>query len=372
MRISEIIRVLEARAPSGTAEDWDNVGLLLGDPDWKTSGAVVSVDLTPKSIELARSKGFRLIINHHPCIFPKTRGLARITAGGSGTSGIVFEAMRAGIAVAAYHTNFDQCALEVIQSVAQGIGAVPKGRLLEKPAGSLTKLVVFVPRTHLEKVRRAIMDAGAGQIGNYDSCSFSVAGEGTFRGGEATNPFLGQPGRLEKAEEVRLETVFPKGFQKQVLQALFAAHPYEEVAFDLYPLKQEPANQGIIPGLGYGFWGDFPKAKAFSDLAQDVKRLFKINGFWMTEPVPTRVKRVGFVAGKGGSFLSPARAAGCDLLITGEAGYHTALEGVRQGIGVMELGHRESERFFRSTVRSWLKEAGLKSVELDQATQKIQ
>ncbi|MCM2324302.1 MAG: Nif3-like dinuclear metal center hexameric protein [Oligoflexia bacterium] len=370
--LSQIVSALEARAPSSTAESWDNVGLLVGDPDWKTSGAVISIDLNPEAIAEAKRRKYRLIVNHHPCIFPRGRGLSRILAGEDKT-GFVFEAIRQGIAVAAYHTNFDKCALEVVQAAAQGLGVRPEGRLLDKPSGSLVKLSVFVPASHLEAVRTALCASGAGHIGRYDSCTFGTEGEGTFRGDHATKPFLGVPGILEKARETRLETVFPRGMEQRVLKALFAAHPYEEVAFDLYPVEQEPAGKGLVSGLGYGFWGDFPRPKPFSDLLKGVKSLFKLNGFLLTEPTSRlkKVRRVGFVAGKGDSFIPAAAAAGCDVFITGEADYHMALDGARRGMAVLELGHTESERFFLSTMKSWVSAQKLGAVALDLQAQRI-
>lgn len=364
--VGQIINLLERHAPSGTAESWDNVGLLLGDPAWKTAGAVATVDLTREAIERAKAEGVRLIINHHPCIFPKGKGPSKIQAGT-----LVFDAICEGIAVAAYHTNFDQCALEVPQAITQAMGLEPKGRLVDKAEGSLLKLVVYVPSTHLDAVREAVSRAGAGHIGNYDQCTFSTPGEGTFRGSDQTQPFLGKPGELERAQEHRLETILPAGLKTQVLKALFEAHPYEEVAFDLYPVLQGPASQGLIRGLGYGFWGEWKEAKSFEEVAQCVKSVFGIDGFWVSSPQPAKIRRVGFVAGKGASFVGAASAVGCDLFITGEAGYHTALDGARRGVTVMELGHRESERFFAPTVAGWLKDVGLKAVALDVPTQKI-
>lgn len=372
-KISEIIQELERQAPSSTAEEWDNVGLLLGDPNWKTPGAVISVDLTAEALALAKKNKFRLIINHHPCIFPRTKGISRLTRGApESLSSLMLEALRSGIAVAAYHTNFDQCALEVVDEVSKGLGLKPLGRLVEHPQGSLLKLAVFVPESHLEVVRLAVCEAGAGHIGNYDYCTFGTAGVGSFRGSSETNPFFGKPNQLEKASEIRLETIFPRGLQKQVLQALFKAHPYEEMAFDLYPVEQGPAVSGVVKGLGYGFWGEFSQLKPFSDVSKGVKRLFKSEGFWLTDPPGGRsIKRVAFVAGKGSSFLEAALQAKCDLFITGEAGYHVALNGARKGMAVLELGHTESERFFVSTVSSWLKKMKVQSSPLWTKSQKL-
>jgi putative NIF3 family GTP cyclohydrolase 1 type 2 len=199
-------------------------------------------------------------------------------------------------------------------------------------------------------------------------------GRGSFRGNDATQPFLGSPGKLELASETRLETIIPRGLEQSVLQAMKQAHPYEEVAYDLYPVEQAPASVGLARGLGYGFWGDFSKPRSFSEVSRGVKRLFDLDGFWVTEP-PGRsirqIQRIGFVAGKGASFVGAAAAAGCDLFITGEAGYHTALDGARRGMAVMEIGHRESETFFTRTVKGWLSVLDLKTVELDVPTQKL-
>jgi hypothetical protein len=229
--------------------------------------------------------------------------------------------------------------------------------------------VVFVPETHADRVRDALGQAGAGHIGNYDSCTFATPGEGTFRGSAKTRPFQGKPGRLERASEVRLETILPRGLKKSVLAALRAAHPYEEIAYDLYPLEQGPASLGLVHGLGYGFWGDFPSSKPFPEVTRSVTRGFNANGFVVTQPLPSRIKRIGYVAGKGASFVEAAAAAGCDLFITGEAGYHTALDGARKGMAVLELGHRESEVFFIPTMESWLSKMGLKTFGLNLKTQ---
>jgi dinuclear metal center YbgI/SA1388 family protein len=381
--IHQIIAGLERLAPSSTAEKWDNVGLLAGDPGWTTSSAVVAVDLTEQAIETAVKKGARLIVNHHPCIFPKSRGLSRIVPDSgpgpkSGISSLIFEAIRQGIAVAAYHTNFDQCSLEVVHAISQALGVTPKGRLIEAGEPSLLKLVVFVPETHLEKVRDAITGAGAGHIGQYDRCTFGTKGEGTFRGSDQTKPRIGKPGRLEKANEVRLETVLPRGLKKAVLAALRAAHPYEEVAFDLYSLEQGPAPVGLVRGLGYGFWGNFPSPKAFSEVTQSVTQTFNTNGFMLTPPgglaksAKSKIRRIGFSPGKGASFVEAAAQAGCDLFITGEAGYHAALDGARKGMAVLELGHRESEFFFAPVVEGWLSEMGLKTYGLNSRESKTQ
>ena len=367
-QVSDVIRILESHAPSSTSESWDNAGLLVGDPSWETEEVVVCIDLTKEAIAAARKAGYRLIVNHHPCIFPKSRGLSTIKAG-RGKESLVFEAIRHGIAVAAYHTGFDRCALEVVEKISSGLGVTPKGRLFDHARGTLSKLVVYVPKTHEEDVRASLAEAGAGHLGNYDSCSFVSEGKGRFRGSEASRPFFGKPGKLEIAAEMRIETIFPRGLERSVVEAMRAAHPYEEIAYDIYPVEQAPSRVGLAKGVGYGFWGEFARPKPFSEVVKDVKTLFQANEFQLTEPAPRSVRRLAFAAGKGSSVVDSAAEAGCDLLITGEVDYHDALRAAP--MAVLELGHRESERFFTSVVGDWISAAGWKSLPLDVRTQRI-
>ncbi len=362
---------IQERAPLSCSEEWDNVGLLVGSSRKKISSAIVSIDLTEKAIEQAIRKKAGLIVNHHPCIFPKSKGLARVTDNSTPSGKLVCQAIENGIAVAAFHTNFDQCAVEVVKTVANGLGVVARGRLIDKPRGALSKLVTYVPAPHADAVRDAVCQAGAGHVGNYDHCSFMSEGQGTFRGSDQTRPFLGKAGRLEHAREVRIETIFPTGLERKVLKALLDVHPYEEVAYDIYAVKQMPSSLGIVSGLGYGFWGEYKSAKPFSEVVKSVKLLFKLDGFLLTNPPPNRVRKLAFVAGKGASFIDAAVSAGCDLFITGEAGYHTALDGARKGMAVMELGHRESERFFLTTMEGWLTSLGVRATVVGDATQKF-
>lgn len=357
--VSDLLNDLENRTPAATAERWDNVGLLVGDPSTEVTGVVISIDLTDESIRVAEKKGYSVILNHHPCIFPKSKGLPQVHS--EGGSEFVFRAARAGISVIATHTNFDQCALEVPRAVSAALGFKPMGRLFSGEDVSFTKLVVFVPNSHLEKVRDALCAAGAGKIGRYDTCTFAVEGKGTFRGDLSTDPFLGKPGVLESAKEFRLETVFPRGLKRKILAALRANHPYEEIAYDLYRVEQDPSSIGLVSGLGYGVYGDFPKLIPFAELEKKIKKTFQAKGFFLTEPKPKHVKRIGFVAGKGSSFIRSAQSVGCELFITGEAGYHDSREAAGSGIGVLEMGHRESEIFFLQTLEQWCGEWGLRS-----------
>lgn len=370
--ISQVLKSLEEYAPSGTAEGWDSVGLLAGDPNWKTQSAIVGVDLDRDCLDRAVRQGARLIVNHHPCIFPKGKGLARIVSGNRDSiPSLLVEALQKKISVIAVHTNFDRCALEVVEQVSKKLGVETLGRLHENGSEALLKLVVFVPESHLEAVRNSICEAGAGVIGQYDYCSFGTEGQGTFRGQAGTQPFIGSPGKLETAQEVRLETILPKGLEQPVLRSLARSHPYEEVAYDLYPVKQQPSDVGVVRGLGYGFWGSFPRSLSFSEVSRRVKAVFGINSFILTGSLPRKIERIAFVAGKGASFLDHASALDCDLMITGEAGYHSALGASRSGMTVMEIGHRQSEKFFPMIMSQWLRQIGLKTFVADAASQRF-
>lgn len=370
-KVSAVLADLEKRIPSSTAESWDNVGLLCGDSAAETKGAVVSVDLTQEAIDTAVAKGHKLIINHHPCIFPKQKGLARITTGDKG-SALVFEAISKGISVISAHTNFDRCGLEVVEKISKGLGAKALGRLIDKAAGSCVKLVTFVPETHIEAVRAAICEAGAGQIGHYDVCTFTAPGTGSFRGDAGTDPFIGKPGQLEFVAELRLETILPRGMEKAVLAALFKTHPYEEPAYDLIPVEQAPSGDGIVMGLGYGFWGELENPLPLAELAPQIEKLFETKGYILTGDPGTRpIRRIAWSPGKGSSFVGAVASKKCDLFITGETGYHDAVHASRRGVAVMELGHRESERFYLKVMSDWIRALGLEVVELNTKQQLI-
>lgn len=360
LTVKSVLLALEERAPSASAEKWDNVGLLVGSASARVRGAVVSIDLTERSIERAKKSKSNLIVNHHPCIFPRGKGLSRVTEG-EGGSKLVFDAVKNGISVLSVHTNFDRCALEVPHQVSKALGCHPVGRLFDGELGELLKLVVFVPEGSVDRVREAICNAGAGKIGNYDQCTFSSSGEGTYRGGLGTNPFIGKPGRLERARELKLETVFPRGLKSKILKAMKSAHPYEEIAYDLFSVEQTPSGVGLVSGLGYGFVGEFTRSISQAELQKRIKRAFKVRNFWMTNQGSKKIHRIGFVAGKGSSFLKSAIHSGCDVFITGEAGYHDAREASRDGMTVIELGHTQSELYFLKTAEKWLSDLGIKT-----------
>lgn len=355
--VSDVMRRLDEHAPVSAAEAWDNVGLLLGSSRSRVRSVIVSHDLTPTALSLARRKRASLIVVHHPCIFPRGKGPSRILEGST-----LYDAIGAKVAVYASHTNFDRCALEVSDRVAKSLRISIRGRLLETPTESLMKLSVFVPHASLEKVREAAFDAGAGHVGAYDSCSFSSEGVGTFRGGAGSRPFIGKPARFERAREQKLEVVFPRGLENSVVRSVREAHPYEEVAYDLWKVDNPPAREGSVRGLGYGFFGDLARPTDVSKLIPQVARTFRTRGGIFTGK-NRKIRRIAFCPGKGSSFTHAAISNSSDLFVTGEVGYHAAREAASQGLGVLEIGHTESEYFFPIVVGKWLRQMRLSVTE---------
>ncbi len=365
VNLRQIISFLDSKTPQTCAEKWDNVGLTVS-PGLEsidkvtTRSVVVGTDLTEEALKKAKSTESRLIVTHHPCIFPKSQGLSKLSADHLG-----LQAFAAGIAVYSTHTNFDTCALEVIDQISTQLDVNPKGRLSgfsgDSPS-ALQKLAVFVPETHHDQVLSALAQAGCGHIGNYDSCAFSVEGEGSFRALSGANPFLGKPGVLEKVREKRIETIFPRGLQGEVLNALRKAHPYDEVAYDLYSVSQKPTGHGLVRGSGYGFWGDFESKLAWSDFLPRVKKAFEVSECLVTSYRPQSVGRVAFSPGNGASMIESAIKSRCDVFITGEVGYHEGREAGMNELCVIELGHPQSELYFSRVVGEWLKSLGVDAV----------
>lgn len=367
--VSDVLAALEDRAPSALAESWDNVGLLIGSARSKTSGVVVATDLSSEVLKIAKRKRYSLIVVHHPTIFPRQKGISRLIRASEpddSLSSLMIESIESGVSIASCHTNFDRCSIEVADAVAREVGFKSIGRVFEEGGEPIKKLVVFVPETHVDSVRVALSNAGAGQIGRYDSCSFETRGTGTFRALEGANPTIGKKHRVESVKESRLELVFPAGRRSQVLRALRASHPYEEIAYDLFSVDQSPSREGLVRGIGYGVYGDFASQVSLAAALSRVKKTFKVKSALVTPAISSfgknkKIKRVAFTPGKGSSFASAVRSSNCDLFVTGELGYHAALELARSGVSTIELGHRESEYFFAPTIASWLREAGVQT-----------
>jgi dinuclear metal center YbgI/SA1388 family protein len=374
-KISDIIDAIETRIPPASAEKWDSVGLVCGEPKMALKGVVIGVDLTESLYKEALRKKANLIVIHHPPLFPKGRGITKLTLGRPGDlNTILLNCFQKKIAVYVAHTNFDRCALDGMIALAHALGATPTARVWEQPEEGetlLKKLVTYIPIDHFEAVRDALYMVGCGHIGNYDCCGFGIAGQGNFRPLQNASPFFGKVGELEEVEEIRLETIVVAGMEDIAIETLKRAHPYEEVAYDLYPVEQLPVMKGLVWGLGYGFVAELKKPMSYEAFTRKVKSVFKVKAFLTNQVTPKSVKRIAFTPGKGSSFVKSVRGHKADVYITGEVGYHGSMDAARAGLNVMELGHRESEHYFLKTFAAWFKEWGVPHATLDERTQKI-
>jgi len=333
MKVKEITSYLESFAPLAYQESYDNAGFQTGDPEQEIRAALVCIDVTDEVLEEAVKLGAGLILSHHPVIFG---GLKKLT-GSSPAERIVMEAIRKGLSIYSAHTNMDAVQRGVSSRMAEKLGVL-KPRILSPVRGQLRKLVFFVPTEHAAAVRDAVFQAGAGHIGEYDMCSFNAPGEGTFRGSDDSDPFVGEKGRMHTEPELRVETIFPKEREGRVLRALLETHPYEEVAYDVYPLDNEYSLAGM------GVVGEMDKALGETEFLDRLKDCFGVPLIRHTKLLGRPVKRVALCGGSGSSLLSSAISSGADAFVTGDIKYHTFFDADGK-ILMADIGHYESEQF---------------------------
>jgi len=333
MTIREIISYLESVAPPAFQESYDNAGLIIGDPETVITSALITLDVTEAVIDEAIETGCELIITHHPILF---KGIKRIN-GNSFVERCVIKAIKNDIAIYAAHTNLDNILGGVNSKICEKIG-LTNTCILSPAKEQLLKLVTFIPEDHLDEVREAVFAAGAGEIGKYDKCSFSTEGLGTFRGGDEANPYVGEIGEFHFEKEARFETVLFKHSKNKVINALLKAHPYEEVAYDLYPLEN------TVPEVGAGMIGELPGAENEIDFLSRLLDIFGCKTIRHTYLLGKPVRKVA-VCGGSGSFLLPAAiAAGADIFVTADMKYHDFFD-AEEKIIIADIGHYESEQF---------------------------
>ncbi|MDR2495687.1 MAG: Nif3-like dinuclear metal center hexameric protein [Tannerellaceae bacterium] len=332
MKIREIIREIERLAPVALQEGFDNCGLQVGDADAEAVGALICLDLTEAVLDEAIALGCNLIISHHPVAFKAFKSLT----GRSYTERCMMKACRHELAIYAAHTNLDNAAGGLNFVLARRIG-LQSVRILSPKGGALLKLTVFVPEAHAEAVRAAVFEAGAGHTGGYDSCSFSVSGEGSFRAGRGCRPFCGEVGELHREPEVRIETVLPSFRKSAVVSALLKAHPYEEPAFDLYPLANAWA------GAGSGITGELTAEEDAAAFLLRIKDILGARVLKHSAIIRPKLRRIAVCGGSGAFLLPEAAASGADILITGEAKYNDYYDAADSGILLAVGGHYETE-----------------------------
>lgn len=331
--IGDVAQCLESFAPLRYQESYDNAGLLVGDRNQPVNGVLICLDSTEAVLEEAIRHGCNLIIAHHPIVFS---GLKRFT-GASYIERVVMGAIRNNIAIYAAHTNLDNVQDGVNARIAERIGLLDT-RILSPKKGLLRKLVTFVPHAQADHVREAMFQAGAGHIGDYDACSFNVEGTGTFRGGAGTNPAVGKPGENHREPETRIELIFPAYRESAILKALFSAHPYEEVAYDIYSLENH------YNEVGSGLIGRLPEPMDGRNFLLDLKKRMGAEVVRHTQLLDRKVQKIAVCGGSGSFLLNDARRQGADVLVTADFKYHQFFD-AEGDIIIADIGHYESEQF---------------------------
>lgn len=331
LTIGYITRLLGTLAPTALQESYDNAGLITGSESQLLTGILISLDATEAIVEEAINKKCNLIIAHHPIVFS---GLKKLN-GRNYIERTIIKAIKNDIAIYAIHTNLDNVLQGVNHRIANKIGLLNQ-KILAPKRDNLQKLSVFVPVSHTDAVREAISAAGAGQIGNYSHCTFTLRGEGTFKPNDKAKPFIGQANQLERVEEDRLEAIFPAYLQSKIVAAMREAHPYEEVAFDIYPLANEN------PETGAGMVGDLPQEMTGREFLHLLKKVFQTPCIRHTRLLEKPVRRVAVCGGSGSFLLNNAIAAGADFFVTADYKYHQFFDADGK-IVIADIGHYESE-----------------------------
>ena len=344
MKISEIITFLETIAPPVWQEQYDNAGLLTGQPGWECTGIICCLDATEEVIQEAISKKVNLVIAHHPIIF---KGLKKIN-GKNYVERSVISAIKNDIAIYAIHTNLDNVIAGVNGKMAEMLG-LTNLQILSPKENILKKLFTFVPGPDADRVRQALFAAGAGQIGQYSECSFNTTGTGTFKAGEGSDPYVGKIGELHQENETRIEVIFPSHLESKILTALVKAHPYEEPAFDLVAVSN------FHQAVGSGLIGQLPEEEGERAFLGKLKSVFGSPLIRHTRLTGRKIKKVALCGGAGSFLVFKALGHNVDAFITADMKYHEFFD-AEDRILIADIGHYESEQFTISLLAELLEE----------------
>lgn len=336
MKIKEILHTIEQLAPLPLQESYDNSGVQIGDINQEAKGAVVCIDVTESVIDEAIALNCNLIISHHPLAFRAFKSLT----GKNYIERCMIKACKHDIVVYAAHTNLDNASDGINRYLAEMLN-LQHIRILDPQKGKLLKLVTYVPDSHADLVRNALFNIGAGHIGDYDSCSYNVKGQGTFRAGENTNPYCGEIGELHTESEVRIEMILPVYKQSEALRALIAVHPYEEPAYDFYALQNEWSKAGS------GIVGTLPEETDEEDFLYLLKDTFHLKTIQHSSLRGRPVRDVAICSGSGAFLIPKAILYSADVFITGEAKYNDYYD-VEDKVLLAVVGHYESEIFTKN------------------------
>jgi len=341
MILKELINFLELKAPLSIQEEYDNSGLFFGDPTIEITGAILCLDITEEVMEEAIGKGCNLIISHHPMVF---KGIKKLVHGTLETA-LLSKAIKNDLAIYSIHTNLDNIPEGLNGLLMRKIG-IKDYQAIRSPKGLLSKLVTFCPTEYAERIRLALFEAGAGEIGNYDSCSYNVQGQGTFRASENANPFIGEKNVIHYENEARIEVILPNHLRNQVVSSLLKNHPYEEVAYDFYSLENDYLK------IGSGALGELPMELSGKDFLTHIKTSLDLKIIRHSKLGSNPIKRVGVCSGSGNFLIHEAGAVKLDVLVTADLKYHDFFQAGDQLL-LVDIGHYESEHW----VKEWLHDA---------------
>lgn len=345
MKLADIERFFESWVPRWTAWERDNVGLQVGRRSRRVKNVLVALDVTPEIVGEAIRKDIDLIVSHHPLLFRPPSSISDSTPVGS----LLLSLAEHRIALFSAHTNLDASPDGVSFALARALG-IPNPVFLAPMKDSLAKLAVFVPADYVEAVTAAMAEAGAGVVGEYTSCSFRSEGIGQFRGSEKSSPFSGKPLRLEEVDETRLEMIVPRARLQAVVAAMKSAHPYEEVAYDIYSLEN------TNPNFGMGALGDLPRSIPLKAFLTRLKKAIHAESVRFTGSLTQKIQRVAVCGGAGAELLEHAVSAKADVFVTADVRYHPFHEAAGR-IALVDAGHWETEQVvlpvLASKLRSW-------------------
>ncbi|HEX4886729.1 MAG TPA: Nif3-like dinuclear metal center hexameric protein [Luteibaculaceae bacterium] len=344
MNIRQVTALLEQWAPRAYQESYDNAGLICGDPNRPCTGVMVCLDSLESVLDEALATGCNLVVAHHPIVFS---GLKKIT-GATYIERVVIKAIKNDVAIYAIHTNLDNVYGGVNFKMAEVLG-LSQCRVLKPKTEQLCKLVVYGLEADVQKIKAGLFNAGAGHIGNYDQCSFTHAGTGTFRPNDQAQPFLGQSGAQEQVDEHRCEVLAPRYLVHHLVEVAKSLSSYEELAYDVLPLLN------AHPYMGSGLLGVLPEAMDFADFLQRVKERFGAGVLRYTTPVGKTVKTIALCGGSGSFCLPYAIEQKADVLLTADFKYHQFFDADGK-LAIVDIGHYESEQFTIQLIADFLKE----------------
>ncbi|MHC4906313.1 MAG: Nif3-like dinuclear metal center hexameric protein [Planctomycetota bacterium] len=347
MKIKDIAQAVEELAPLGLAQDWDNVGLLVGNPNKPIKNILITIDTTQAVVEEAKANKIDLILAYHPIIWD---GLKRVTA--DGETAHIYDLVKSGINVFCIHTALDVATGGVNDLLADILGlenTEPIGDYVADPAGPQYKVITFVPANDVNKVAEALYAAGAGAIGNYSHCGFQSDGTGTFKPLAGSNPAIGKHGKVETVNEIKLETVVPSDKVAAVIAALRQSHFYETPAFDVF------RHYDVENKIGLGRIGDIKKPLSMQKAIANIKAATGCNTVGIVGPQRRTVRKAAVCAGSCGKIINSVIAQGADLYLTGELKHHQALAAQEAGLTCICLSHTVSERFALKNLAKQLK-----------------